>query len=105
MRNASDVHVEVLREDKKLRLIHLQNAINMIFSTDSRVALLMLRDVINASIGFQELAIKVGKSDKNIMGMLTGSSNPTLDSISRIINAIIEHEQMVPTTTLKRKTQ
>lgn len=103
MRKANDVHVEILRSDRKLRLIHLQEAINTLFSGESRVALLMLRDVVNASIGFQELSVKVGKGDKNLMGMLTGKSNPTLDSVSRIIKAIIEYEEMVPTTTLKKK--
>lgn len=103
MRKASDVHVEILKADRKLRLIHLQDAMNTLFNGESRVALLMLRDIINASIGFQELSIKVGKSDKNLMGMLTGKSNPTLDNVSKIIKAIIEHEEIVPTTTLKKR--
>lgn len=103
MRKASDAHVEILTADKKLRIIHLREALNTLLNGESRVALLMLRDIINASIGFKQLAAKVGKSDKNLMGMLTENSNPTLESFLSIIKAIMEYEGIVPSTSLKKK--
>lgn len=102
MRAANQTTVELLKNDKQLRIIHLQDAINTLFTDESRVALLMLRDIINATMGFKTLSIKVGKSDKTLMGMLTGASNPTLDSISKIISALIENEKRTPKTTLKK---
>lgn len=102
MKHINQTIVDALRNDKKLRIIHLQEAMNLLFTKDSRVALLMFRDIINASIGFQSLAIKVGKSDKTLMGMLTGKSNPTIESISRIISAIIAHENITTETRVKK---
>lgn len=102
MKHINQTIVQELAKDKKLRRLHLQEAIRLLFTTESRVSLLMLRDIINASIGFKSLSIKVGKSDKTLMGMLTGRSNPTLDSISRIIFALIEYEDLVATVTVKK---
>ncbi len=95
MRDASQTTVEALRSDKKFRLEYLKDALSTLFTTESRVALLMFRDIINASIGFKILAAKVGTSDKTLMGMLTEGGNPTLNNISKIIEALIEHEEMV----------
>lgn len=102
MRHIRQTIVETLQQDRKLRLVHLQEAINLLFTKDSRVALLMFRDIINASMGFRPLAAKLGKTDKTLMGMLTGKSNPTLESISRIILAIIEHENITTETRIKK---
>lgn len=103
MKYANEVHVELLRGDKKLRKIHLQNAMNMIFTDDRRIALLMIRDVINASIGFKALADELNTTDKNLMGMLTIKSNPTIDNIARILSVLINYEDLVSETKLKKR--
>ena len=92
---AHNSHVELLRNDRELRLIHLQEALQLFFGNgecNTRTALLMLRDIVNASIGFQTLSQAIGKTDKNLMGMLTASSNPTIGNVCLIIKEIAKYE-------------
>ena len=88
-------HVELLKNDRELRLIYLQEALQLLFGKDecnTKTALVMLRDIVNASIGFQGLSQATGKSDKNLMGMLTAGSNPNIDNICTIIREITKYE-------------
>lgn len=94
MRYANEVIVEELRADREFLKTHLANAILCLFSRQLPLACIMLRDIVNATIGFPALAEKFGRSDKGkgLMQMLTEKSNPTSDNLFRIIAEIMEHE-------------
>ncbi len=94
MKYANETVVEELKKDNELLKLHLEDAINELFEGEHRVARLMLRDIVNASIGFKALAKKLDKNSKTIMGMLTVDANPTAKNLFNIIHEITAYEHM-----------
>ncbi len=70
----------------------LEDAINSLLAGDVDDGRLLLRQYINATIGFKELAHRTGKADKNLMQMLSVSGNPTVTNLFEIIQACIKAE-------------
>jgi DNA-binding phage protein len=94
MRYANEVTVEELQNDREFLRAYLAEAISSLFKNEQSVGCLMLRDVVNATIGFPALAEKLGKKDKGkgLMQMLNKSANPAVKNLFSIINAVMEHE-------------
>lgn len=101
MKYANDLTVKALKEDRELRRIHLRNAVNNLFSGDEVDGRLMLRDIINATCGFQVIANSLKSSDKSVMQMLGENSNPTQSNLFGIIKFLIEQEKFVASTEIK----
>jgi DNA-binding phage protein len=66
----------------------LDEALTLFLNGDSDTAKAVLRDVINATIGFETLAVKVKKPSKSLHRMLSKSGNPTMDNLSAILGAM-----------------
>jgi DNA-binding phage protein len=66
----------------------LREAIDLILDGDSVTAKLLLRDLINATVGFERLAEEVHKPSKSLHRMLSASGNPTMENLSAIIATI-----------------
>lgn len=95
MRYANEIIVEELQEDREFLKAHLANAIASFFNGEHGAARLMLRDIVNATIGFAELAAKLNKSDKGLMQMLTEKANPSAEHLFGIIYEVMKHEHLV----------
>lgn len=96
MRYANEVIVEQLSSDRALLKVHLCNAFKALFNNEVGVGCLMLRDIVNATIGFPKLAENLGYKDKGkgLMNKLTGNSNPTSDSLFAIIREVLDYESL-----------
>ena len=70
----------------------LEDAINALFEGELDDGRLLLRQYVNTTIGFQELARRTGKQDKNLMRSLSASGNPTAANLFEIIRACSEAE-------------
>ncbi len=55
-------------------------------------AQLLLRDYVNATLGFEELGRRLDKSPKSLMRMLSVKGNPRADNLCAILKALQEHE-------------
>ncbi|QEG36809.1 helix-turn-helix domain-containing transcriptional regulator [Bythopirellula goksoeyrii] len=55
-------------------------------------AKMMLRDYINATVGFQELGEEIGKNPKSIMRMLSLKGNPTAKNFTALLASLQKHE-------------
>ena len=55
---------------------------------DSATAKLILRDLINATIGFEQLAELVHKPSKSLHRMMSTSGNPTMENLSAIFASL-----------------
>jgi DNA-binding phage protein len=66
----------------------LHEAIDLILDGDSVTAKLLLRDLINATLGFERLAEEVHKPSKSLHRMLSASGNPTMENLSAILATI-----------------
>ena len=63
-------------------------AITLFLEGEPDTAKLVLRDLVNATVGFERLAQEVDRPVKSLHRMLSASGNPTLSNISTIISAI-----------------
>ena len=54
----------------------------------------LLRDYINATIGFEELGARTNKSTKSLMRMLGPNGNPLASNLFEMIGHIQEHESV-----------
>ena len=66
----------------------LDEAISLFLNGEADVARLVLRDLVNATIGFETLAIEVNKSSKSVHRMLSAKGNPTMDNLTKIVSVL-----------------
>jgi DNA-binding phage protein len=80
--------------DPKFRRQMLTEAVNELLAGDLGAGKAMLRDYINATITFQQLARKMKKTDKSVHRMLGPGGNPRADNIVEIIKILQSHERV-----------
>jgi DNA-binding phage protein len=66
----------------------LHEAIDLMLNGDPATAKLILRDLINATVGFEHLAEEIHKPSKSLHRMLSASGNPTMDNLSAILTTV-----------------
>lgn len=80
--------------DPAFRRQMLTEAVNELLTGDLDAGKAMLRDYINATITFQQLAKKLKKTDKSVHRMLGPRGNPRADNILEIINILQTNERV-----------
>jgi len=66
----------------------LDEALQLFVDGEPDTAKLVLRDLVNATVGFEALAAEVGKPVKSLHRMLSASGNPTMGNLSAIFAAL-----------------
>ena len=66
----------------------LDEAVTLFVEGEPDSAKLILRDLVNATIGFEGLAEEVHKPVKSLHRMLSASGNPTMSNISAVFAAV-----------------
>ncbi|MDD2713786.1 MAG: transcriptional regulator [Simplicispira sp.] len=66
----------------------LDEAITLFINGEPDTARLILRDLVNATVGFEPLAEEIHKPAKSLHRMLSASGNPTMSNSSAIFAAI-----------------
>lgn len=82
------------RRDRRFRQAMLADAVNELLSGDVAAGKAMLRDYINATMTFEQLAVKVRKSSKSIHRMLGAGGNPTAENLFAILTALQDEERV-----------
>ena len=72
--------------DAAFRAALLSEAVELLLADDVAVGRNVLRDYINATIGFDELAAKIGKPVKSVMRMFGPNGNPTAQNLFAVIS-------------------
>jgi DNA-binding phage protein len=80
--------------DPTFRRQLLTEAVNELLAGDLDAGKAMLRDYINATITFQQLAKKLKKTDKSVHRMLGPRGNPRADNILEIIKILQTNERV-----------
>jgi len=78
--------------DPAFRYGLLTESIESMLSGDIETGKLLLRDYVNATIGFEALAELTGKSAKSLMRMVSASGNPTAKNLFSIISLLQREE-------------
>ncbi len=63
-------------------------AATLFLNGEADTAKLMLRDLVNATIGFEQLAQAIEKPSKSLHRMLSPSGNPTMTSLCAILKTL-----------------
>lgn len=65
-------------------------AIELFINGEPDVARIILRDLVNSTIGFEALAKEADKPSKSIQRMLSAKGNPTMESLTLIFKVLRE---------------
>lgn len=80
--------VERVRRDPVFARALLDEAATLFLNGEPHTARLILRDLVNATVGFEELAVETAKPAKSLHRMLSIQGNPTMDNLAAILGAV-----------------
>jgi len=87
-RDFKETVVARVQSDPAFAQALLDEAVTLFFNDEPDTAKLILRDLVNATVGFESLAEDIHKPAKSLHRMLSKSGNPTMSNISAIFTAI-----------------
>lgn len=79
---------ERLTDDPIFAKALLDEAISLFLNGEPEIARLVLRDLVNATIGFDALAQEVEKPSKSVSRMLSAKGNPTMNNLTKIFGIL-----------------
>lgn len=74
--------------DSKFAGALLDEALSLFLNGESDVARLVLRDLVNATVGFEYLASEIEKPSKSLHRMLSAKGNPTMNNLTNIFTVL-----------------
>ena len=80
--------VERVERDPAFAKALLDEAATLFLSNEPETARLILRDLVNATVGFEQLATLTDKPSKSLHRMLSPNGNPSMDNLSAIFGAV-----------------
>ena len=78
--------------DAAFREALLKEGVECLLAGDLEAGKIVLRDYINATIGFEELGALTNKQPKSLMRMLGPSGNPHARNLFEVISCMQQHE-------------
>jgi DNA-binding phage protein len=79
-----------VRRDPDFAKALLDEAATLFLNGEPQLARLILRDLVNATVGFEGLAIATAKPAKSLHRMLSEKGNPSMDNLAAILRALRE---------------
>ena len=76
------------QRDPRFREALFIEAINAYLAGETDVGKAVLRDLVNATVGFEELAIELHKLSKSLHRMLAPRGNPSTENFFGIVKAL-----------------
>ncbi|MGA9381375.1 MAG: hypothetical protein WBV73_21675 [Phormidium sp.] len=77
-----------IQQDTAFATALLDEAIYLFLNGEPETARLILRELVNATVGFEELAIKTSIPSKSLHRMLCTKGNPTMDNLTTIFDVL-----------------
>ncbi|MNE35494.1 hypothetical protein D3C80_1292570 [compost metagenome] len=87
-RDAHRLIVDRCKRDPQFTRSLLDEAASLFLNGEPDAARLILRDLVNATVGFERLAIETDKPSKSLHRMLSPAGNPSMDNLAAIFDAI-----------------
>ena len=79
---------ERVQTDQAFAAALLNEAASLFLNGEPETARLILRDLVNATVGFEELAKETAKPSKSLHRMLSARGNPTMDNLTAILQVL-----------------
>jgi DNA-binding phage protein len=80
--------VERVQRDPAFARAMMDEAATLFLSGEPHTARLILRDLVNATVGFEGLAAAMAMPAKSLHRMLSQKGNPSMDNLAAIFGAI-----------------
>ena len=80
------------KRDAAFRRALLQEGVECLLSGDLDTGKVVLRDYINATLGFEELGSRTSRSPKSLMRMFGPAGNPQARNLFQVIACLQDHE-------------
>ena len=80
--------VERVRRDPAFAKALLDEAATLFLNGEPDTARLVLRDLVNATVGFEALAAATAKPSKSLHRMLSKQGNPSMDNLAAIFDVV-----------------
>ncbi|MDZ7856617.1 transcriptional regulator [Sphaerotilus sp.] len=87
-RDFKDTVVARVAHDPEFAKALLDEAATLFLSGEPDTARLILRDLVNATVGFEQLAELTRKPSKSLHRMLSPKGNPSMDNLAAIFDAV-----------------
>jgi len=87
-RDSARTVIERVRRDPDFARALLDEAATLFLNGEAHTARLLLRDLVNATIGFEGLARETAKPAKSLHRMLSAAGNPSMDNLAAILRAV-----------------
>jgi DNA-binding phage protein len=87
-RNFRETIARNVQDDPAFRAALVEEAARNLLEGDIVAALGQLRDVVNATMGFDALAAATGLPKTSLMRMLSGRGNPRADNLAAILKEV-----------------
>jgi DNA-binding phage protein len=87
-RSYKETLVARLKKDRGFREALLREAVEVLLSGEVDTGKAVLRDYINATIGFEKLSAKVGIPSKSLMRMFGPRGNPQAKNLFAVIHVL-----------------
>jgi DNA-binding phage protein len=81
-----------VQNDAAFRVALLEEALDAFVNNDLDIGKLLLRDYVNATVGFEALGAQLHKSPKSLMRMLSVKGNPRGDNLFAVVSQLKAHE-------------
>ena len=78
--------------DPEFRVGLLTQAAECLLDNEINVAKALLRDYVNATLGFKQLGALMDKKPQSLMRMLSDKGNPRLANISELVSSLRKNE-------------
>lgn len=86
-RNFKETVAARVQRDARFREALLTEAINAFLRGDTAAGKAILRDLVNATLGFEGLAAEIKKPSKSLHRMLAPRGNPSTENFFGIVSA------------------
>ena len=93
-RNFKETVIQRVRIDASFEQALLDEAATMFLNGEPETARLILRDLVNATIGFEQLATLTAKPSKSLHRMLSPTGNPSMDNLAAIFRVVRDRLQV-----------
>ena len=87
-RDFKETVIKRVQDDPEFATALFDEAASLFLNGEPETARLILRDLVNATIGFEKLADETSKPSKSLHRMLSAKGNPTMENLNAIFNVL-----------------
>ena len=80
--------IERVEREPEFAKAMLDEAATLFLNGEPELARIILRDLVNATVGFEALAQLTDKPSKSLHRMLSADGNPSMDNLAAIFGAV-----------------